>query len=367
MYPQFFSKNFERRTFMKAIALAGIGGFVLANCKKETDVQDENPDSNTKSTVVTIKDTRASKVDGSEKKYPVNTNVVKRMVDDGIIALTGISNLGDAWKSIFPTITMNTKICIKVNCIASGGGPYVSASANALSSHPEVAYAIANSLVNIQIDGNSFPIDNVTIFDRSDIEMRNAGYIINKDGAGVKCYGTMGTVSSGSPGNCAETKYLVNGSSQRLSNIFDKSDYMINLCVLKDHSFAGITLSMKNNYGVIHMPECNEMHSCNTAVPLLNNLEPFKTKQVLCIADAIYGIKSGGPEGYPQISPNSLIISKDTVALDVIGANMLVDFGMLSSKVPKYISTADLTYKLGNSKIENIDHIKIDNSTVELS
>jgi uncharacterized protein (DUF362 family) len=367
MYPQFFSKNFERRTFLKSIAFASIGGLVLTNCKKD-DSSDEKKTERvyTKSKVITIKDTKAGKDENSKLRYPVNADVARKMVDDGIVALTGISNLGDAWKSIFPSVSQSTKICIKVNCIASGGGPYVTADRNGLSSHPEVAYAVANSLATMQIDGNSFPLDNITIFDRADIEMKNAGYVINRNEAGIKCYGTIGSVSSGSTANCGKTSYAVNGSAQHFSNIFEQNDYMINLSVLKDHSFAGVTLSMKNNYGVVHMPECEQMHSCEAAVPLLNNLEPLKNKQVLCIVDAIYGIKSGGPEGYPQISPNSLILSKDTVAIDTIGSKMLVEFGMMSGKIPGYIKTADVRYAIGNNNMDYIDHVKIDNSDINV-
>jgi uncharacterized protein (DUF362 family) len=378
MYPQFFPKNFERRTFMKALTLAGIGGLVYTSCKKDSTTDGVKPpavtpqDTTTKapatvrtittSKVVTIKDLRASVLEGSIRRYPVNQAVVKKMLDDAIIALSGINTVGEAWKSIFPSITLNTKICIKVNCIASGGGPYVPGNKDTLSSHPEVAYSIANCLTAMIIDGSNFPADNITIFDRSDIEMKNAGYTINKDGAGVKSYGTMPFVNSGNSTNYSQTRYSVNGSDQFLSNIFVNSDYMINLCVMKDHSFAGVTLSMKNNYGVIHMPECTQMHTCDIAVPKLNALEPFKKKQVLCIVDAIYGIKNGGPEGYPQFKPNSLILSKDTVATDTIGTKMLVDNGFNASRVPAYLKTADDTYWLGNNKMANIDHTIIDNS-----
>jgi hypothetical protein len=34
---------------------------------------------------------------------------------------------------------------------------------------------------------------------------------------------------------------------------------------------------------------------------------------------------------------------------------------MIQTKIPEYISVAENTYKLGNSNIKNIEHIKITN------
>jgi uncharacterized protein (DUF362 family) len=103
------------------------------------------------------------------------------------------------------------------------------------------------------------------------------------------------------------------------------------------------------------------MHATDTAVPILAALEPIRKKQVLCICDAIYGIISGGPEGYPQIKPNTLLLSTDTVSLDRIGSNLLADNGMSKNKIPEYIYIAENTYKLGNSNVKNIELIKITN------
>lgn len=41
-----------------------------------------------------------------------------------------------------------------------------------------------------------------------------------------------------------------------------------------------------------------------------------KEKQVINICDALFGVVSGGPGGYPQEVPKSMIFSRDPVAHD---------------------------------------------------
>ena len=58
-----------------------------------------------------------------------------------------------------------------------------------------------------------------------------------------------------------------------LSSILTKMcTYLINVPVLKDHSIAGVTLSMKNHYGTIDNPGSlhGPTYSCNPYIPALN-------------------------------------------------------------------------------------------------
>ena len=363
------NKKITRRKFMHNSAKGAAGLLTYSFLSPKLAKAAFSPNSaNPK--VVVVTDANAAQVSTNPfgaKTYTIISETAQSMMDSGIIELTGIDNIGEAWKSIFPDITKDKKICIKVNCIASGGGPYVSADGQAVSSHPEVAYAIVNGLLSMQFGDDSFLEENITVYDRADIEMKNAGYSINASGTGVQCHGSGNLVNSGSTLGYGSTPYSINGSNQYLSSIFEESDYVINLAVFKDHSFAGVTLSLKNHYGTIHMPESSATHgnNCNPAVAQLNAIEPIKQKQVLCICDAIFGIISGGPEGRPQVIPNKLVFGKDSVALDTVCTQILIDNGMAESKrtMAKYINTAATTYNLGEGNINNIDIIEIENTS----
>lgn len=287
-----------------------------------------------KSKVVIVKD------DNSLDQSVVNENVVQIMVDAGIIELTGINDVGSAWKSLFPDITINSTIGIKVNCINQS-----------LSSHPEVAFAIVEGLKRIKINNEFFPENNIIIWDRYNKELRNAGYMINTENTGVRCFGTNQRGVGYS-----NKLYNVSGSSQKLSRIVTKSiNYLINLSVLKNHGTAGVTLSMKNHYGTCNQPGTLHGSYCNPYIPALNTLAPIKDKQVLCINDALMGIVSGGPGGPPQIFPKSLILSTDPVALDTIGSQMLGESGCKTLNRAKYIHSAASQYYLGTDDTDQID------------
>ncbi len=296
------------------------------------------------SRVVIVKDDKVL-----DHRNRIQTDVLQTMMDAGICAVTGYSDVGRAWSSLFPVLTAGTVISIKVNCINSR-----------LSSHPEVAQSIANGLVRIKLNGKNFPENNIIIWDRTDGELRNAGYKINTSGTGIRCFGT-----NNSKGGYTSKSYNIAGSNQKLSKILTgQSDYCINLNVLKNHGMAGITLSMKNHYGSVRNPGGLHSSNCNPSAPALNKLSFIRDKQVICICDALLGIISGGPGGSPQVAPHSLIFSTDPVAHDYTGMHMLKDHGMGSSSAnrAKHIDTAASSpYQLGTNDPDKIELISIEN------
>lgn len=334
-------KNYNRREFIDHTVKGTIGlltfPFVLNRSKEGNTVTLNN------STVVVVKDETVL------RNNRIDQQVVQVMVDAAIKRLTDIQDVGEAWKSNFPGIKQSSVISIKVNCIN-----------RSLSSHPEVAYSIINGLTRMQVDGNSFPENNIIIWDRTNGELRNAGYSINTGSTGVRCFGT-----SQSGVGYSSTQFNVAGRSQRISRILtDMSDYMINLSVLKNHGTAGVTLSMKNHYGTCDNPGSIHGGYCDPYVPALNNVSPIQEKQVLNICDAIFGIISGGPSGRPQITTKSLILSKDPVAHDYIAAQMLKDNGCNTLNRATHIATAaKAPYNLGTNDPNQIDLIKIENPT----
>lgn len=334
-------RNYNRREFIDHTVKGTIGlltfPFIL-NGSKESQARTID-----KSTVIVVKDEIVL------RNNRIDQQVLQVMVDAAIKTLTGFQDIGEAWKSLFPEIKQSNVISIKVNCIN-----------RSLSSHPEIAYSIVNGLTRMQVEGNSFPENNIIIWDRTNSELRNAGYSINTGITGARCFGT-----SQAGGGYSSTQFNVAGRSQRISQILtDMSDYIINLSVLKNHGTAGVTLSMKNHYGTCDGPGSIHGGYCDPYVPALNNLSPIRDKQVINICDAIYGIISGGPSGNPQITPKSLIMSKDPVAHDYIGAQILQQNGCQTIGRATHIATAaKAPYNLGTNDPNQIDLIEIENPT----
>ncbi len=348
----------NRRGFIKRLStwFIGVSSFAVWGNRLTTAEAKES-----RSKVVVVHNPGASTITEVEyaKTYKVNASTVREMLENGVRTYTQKSDIGEAWKSLFPGISPGKTISIKINCIARQNNP------RGLTSHPETVFGVIDGLRQMSFGGAPFPENNIVIWDRSDFELKKSGYTINRSTNGVRCFGTMYEISRDgrkTKGYNTDAMYSVNGVDQYLSDIVFQSDYIINMSLLKSHVFSGATLSLKNHYGSCSAPR--KMHSgqCDPYIAELNNLEPIRAKQKLCICDGIFSIIRDGPMGGPQVAPNSLVFSQDPVALDTVATDLLIEHG--ASKWIKdhasHIKTAgSAPYHLGVSDPKRIDIIKI--------
>ena len=82
--------------FSKILSLTGVGSLITSKSAVASILAPA-----TASKVVVVTDTNAT----DKTAKTVNADVVQIMVDEGIKNYTGIDNVGEAWKSIFPGIT----------------------------------------------------------------------------------------------------------------------------------------------------------------------------------------------------------------------------------------------------------------------
>jgi len=263
------------------------------------------------------------------------------MLDVAVPQALGVESADIAWRKLFKP---NDTVGIKVNCIASR-----------VSSNPQLAWAIADSLIAAGV-----PADQIIIWDREDRELVSAGYTI-MDGPGVRCYGTKPGVGYGK-------ELIVFGSvGSRLSKIISRQcTAIVNVPVLKDHNIAGLSLSLKNYFGAIENPNKFHMSNCDPYVADLNMVPLIREKSKLIICDAITALYEGGPT---DCNPryiwryNGLIIGTDPVAVDQIGLMLLEEKRASEGLSPlaaigrsaKYIATAaDPDHLLGVKDPEKI-------------
>jgi uncharacterized protein (DUF362 family) len=330
MTPEGFFKSLDRRTFLKIASLTGLGGLVFPR----NLLASMGPLDLVK--VVLIEDSNAT------TGMAVNAPVAQSMMDCGILRLTGQHDVGEAWKSLFTGIDTSKTIAIKVNCINSS-----------LSTHPKVTNAIVDGLTRMMFGDTPFPENNIIVFDRKEGELQAAGYTINTSGTGVRCFAT----NTSGVGYSTET-YDVDNRTQTLSRIVtEMSDYIVNVSVLKNHSTAGVTLCMKNHYGTCNNPGGLHGNQCDPYIPALNALDPpIRNKQCIYICDALLGIYSGGPGGSPQFAANTLIMSRDIVAADYWGREILDDNGCSTISLAHHIDTAaGHPYYLGTNDPAQMD------------
>jgi len=331
-----FLRGIDRRTFLKIVSITGAAGLIYP----QRLLSGIDPFASTR--VVLVDD------DSATSGTTIDPAVAQSMIDCGIMNLAEIFDVGEAWKALLPGVSATSIVAIKVNCINSS-----------LSSHPEVAYAIANAMAQMDFGGTPFPENNIIIFDRTNGELTSAGYTINTSSTGVRCFGT----NQSGVGYSTDT-YDVNGSSQRLSTIITElADYMVNLSVLKNHGTAGVTISLKNHYGTCSSPGSIHGNYCDPYIPALNALAPIRDKQFVNICDALLGIYSGGPSGSPQFAANRFIMGTDPVAVDYQGRLILVDNGCTTGGRATHIETAaGDPYNLGTADPAEMDVVTVSNA-----
>jgi uncharacterized protein (DUF362 family) len=337
-------KAFDRRKFMLYSAGAGAGLLALASGGNQvvrllttssavtTSVHPSVPDS---SRVVVIRNENIFSVGQAPEK-----NQVGKMLDTSIRNLFDVEDSQMAWRRLFGP---DDVVGIKVNCIA---GPN-------LSTHPHVVEAIVAELEKIPI-----PREKIIIWDRTNRELEAAGYSINADKSGVRCYGTD-TVGY-------EDKASQRGSfNGRLSKILTRQvTALINVPVLKDHGGAGVTIAMKNHYGSFHNPGSHHGNMCDPSIADLNSLDEVKVKTRLVVCDATRATCNGGPGYNPAFAWQyaGLILSCDPVALDTIGTKIIderrTEVGLPrlaeTGRYPRQLASA-AERALGNAEMSKIE------------
>lgn len=199
---------------------------------------------------------------------------------------------------------------VKVNCIAPPMVP-----------HPAVVEAVA--------EGAGFcgvPKNQVIVFDKEDRDLIMSGYTINRGGDDVQVYGTVGPVGSGFVGY-EERQTFRRNTAYRLSRIASRQcTAIVNVPVIKDHAFAGITCALKNHFGCIDNPnQFHKVNSCTPAIIDVNRDPNILGKQRLIVCDARAVQYEGGPAFKAEfIQPYyAVFAATDPVALDTIAMQLV--------------------------------------------
>ncbi len=123
-----------------------------------------------------------------------------------------------------------------------------------------------------------------------------------------------------------KTKYWVNGF--RIPKIVTEVDHLINVAVVKTHSIADFSMSLKNFVGFIHMSDRMFMHSSGNLKEMIAELNlAFNPK--LNILDASKVFVSGGPDRGEVKIPMMIIAGNDRVAVDITGLALLRSLGTI--------------------------------------
>jgi hypothetical protein len=228
--------------------------------------------------------------------YELEPGALRLMLDAAMGTLTNLFDAQSSWTALF---SPNERIGIKVSTL----GP----------THAPLVMAVAESLQDAGI-----PAENIVIFDMFTQGLEFAGYPVNKDGPGVRCYGNgerLGEAGDYTPG------WTLIDRGIALSDILLSCDAVINIPGLVTHPFAGISFALKNNYGNFGTPEDFHDERVVRGIAEVSALPPIRDRTRLYIGDALTG--GAIPHFYygdrHMVGKASFLVSFDPVALDTVG------------------------------------------------
>jgi uncharacterized protein (DUF362 family) len=227
----------------------------------------------------------------------VDAAAVTQMLDAALIRLTGSANPYAQWAGV------KRRISVKVNTIRSQAF-----------THPALPAALARGLVAAGCDPSR-----VTVWDRDTFGLEDRGYQLDMTGKqGFVCRGGDAAIAT------TPKSALIAGAKIYLSPLLFESDLLFSIAALKDHSMAGVTLSLKNNFGMINGAQLlhgvvKRGSACEPGISELAALSDVRGRLQLAMIDALVGVCDGGPG---QADPahafryGGILLSRDPAALD---------------------------------------------------
>jgi len=273
------------------------------------------------------------------------TGQLLRMYKRGFELLQEERNGKAALLSIFQP---DDRVGIKINTI---GG-------RAISTRPEVSLALAE-----WFNANGLGGSNLLVWDRTNRELREAGYRLASERSGVRVFGTDAD-------GVGYEKDLA--SHLNIGSLFSKiqtafATATVSLAILKDHGLAGVTAGMKNYFGAIHNPNKYHDTHCDPFVAELFDTPAVRSKHRLTILDCLTVQYHKGPSFHPQWAEKyqGLILSRDPVAADRVGWSLIERLraakGLPSLKEegrePTYLATAE-RMGLGRADLREIEVVE---------
>jgi len=346
-------RGISRREFIKLAAMAGL----LAGCRPTRQVVVTAPPTSmptdaptpAPTTTPTTAPTAAPSAELSKVVRARHASVwdgdslvpeaVRQMLDASITKLTGLDDAREAWATLFAP---DEHIAIKVNTIRTSN----------FWTHVPLVMAVTECLQDAGV-----PAEQIVIFDRRTRELEYAGFPVNEDGPGVRCYGTEGGYTAG---------WTIMDTSVRLSDVLLNCDALINVPILKHHNHSGITFAMKNHFGTFDRPSSFHRPRTGPAITELNGLLPIRNRTRLVIGDtlAVCPLSRGG--WHQAVTGDSILVSFDPVAHDTVGLQMLGEV-MASEGIDPAPAidlangwlTSSAELGLGTNDLDNIELVEI--------
>jgi hypothetical protein len=348
--------HLTRKAFIQ-LSAAGAAGFLAAcqHAEAPTDAPADTPtppSSTEKPATATPDDVRGQpditsrvvQTHGAEvwKDDALSPPVLRRMLDASITRLTGADDARDAWASLF---SPDDRIAVKVNAFYN----------SLIWTHVPLVTAVTDCLQDAGV-----PADRIVVYDQTSDELTTAGFVVNREDAGIRCYGSDTSYTADN----AE----VDGMPIALSPVLSECTALINMPVLKAHMLSGITFAMKNHFGSTQYP--GTLHSgIARKIAALNALPEIRDRTRLILGDVLEANLEYGysfPYWEADYRGDSILMSYDPVAHDAVGldilAQLLADTGkpeLSLMSIAEDCLTEAAALNLGTYLPESIERVEL--------
>ena len=267
----------------------------------------------------------------------VDQDVVNQMLERGLVELTRLGSTAGAWSVLLPDYSPGKKIAIKVNlnnCRSCDD------SDNVIDALIEPVNALVGSMVGAGVQAGDIWIYDSSrwmparFYDRR--ENQQARYV---DRYG--CADETATFNHVDPSLRVSFPHPAMVIDRWLTDLLYHASYLINMPILKRHGTHPVTLGFKNHFGSLdnlgggggdnvhpYIRPGDERYSPDFSPLVEINANPnIAQKTVLTVGDALFGASSVGATPEPWMtfggSPNSLLLSRDPVAIDCVMCDLL--------------------------------------------
>jgi len=231
--------------------------------------------------------------------------IAKSLLEKAMMEFTGGSNLNTAMGRF---ISKDDVVAIKVNGIAGQKGTYT------MATNYEVILPVVESVLALGV-----PASKIIVYEQFPDFL--AGTRV-----GVRKWTLPAGVATGTHNN-ADHKMpeiaIYRGVKTKYARIFTDATAVINITMIKDHSIAGYTGTMKNiTHGNVNNPHEHHEHNASPQIAMLYN-HPIVTSRVrLHITDAYKITYDKGPldkDPKTRVPHGAVYVATDPVAMDTYG------------------------------------------------